>query len=146
MQNGNTRLKFFLGLLISGLLLLGCQHAPASMSGPQNIDIEFELPADKSQPPKRVKGPESAMVDPGDTLNFSVKPGSGAMLLIVLESQSPFVSGDFTVKLSPGAGNNKSLAIATDRKGTYKYILVDVSGNPNADQRPPLDPYIVVKK
>ena len=68
------------------------------------------------------------------------------MLLIIVEQQSPFANGDFTVKLAPGAGKNKKLEIASDRKGQYKYMIVDVSGKPSANTRPPLDPYIIVRK
>ena len=139
--------KKFALLLLASLTLIACQHQqPASMSPAKTVDIEFEIPSNTSESPKQVKGPASADVNPGDHLNFTVKPGSGAMLLIVMEPKSPFVNGDFTVKLSPGAGNNKKLAIANNRKGTYKYIIVDVSGNPSADTRPPLDPYIIVRR
>ena len=133
-------------LILASLALFACQYQPASMSSPKTITVEFELPNDLNKSPKQTKGPIKADVEPGDFFDVSVSPGSGAILLIILDPKSPFVSGDFVVKLSPGSGRNKKLTIANNRKGTYKYILVDVSGKPGANTRPTLDPYIIVRR
>ena len=137
--------KKFTLLLLASLTLFACQQQQIdSVRPPTTVDIEFNFPNNRTAPPDRIKGPERAIVRPGDSINFTAEQGSGAMLLIVMGNESPFVGGEFVARITPGQGN--ALEIADIKDNTFKYIIVDVSGRPSANSRQPLDPYIIIRR
>ncbi len=136
--------KIFI-LIATSLILTACQHAssPDNNEAAKTVDLQFNLPSNIKDPPQISKGPADAKVKSGDFINLSVSPGTGAVLLVINDVKSPFVSGAFTLRVTPG--NSFKETIAPNRTGTYKYTLIDVSGGPSTSQRPPLDPRIIVQ-
>ena len=168
--------KKVITLISLSLVLIGCQHVEQqnqpSASTP-DVTIDFKIPPEIGKPP------EITAVTPATTCNnlnskdvclfggqlikFSFPNGTGSVLLIiehmeaidengntVITQESPFVNGEFVVRLSNGHINrrskrNRTLVLKSrDTEASFKYTIVDVSGRPMLSKRPPLDPYIRV--
>ncbi|WP_251358931.1 hypothetical protein [Kangiella sp. TOML190] len=133
------------------LLCLGCififlsvQPLKADNHFKRLFRLEFDTPEELNRAPRISKGASTITVAPGDQLDLSVSPRTGAVLLIIESETSPFVSGKYRVRINPGRGSNKRLQF-TNVPGSYKYSIVDVSNRDGSERRPVLDPVIIIR-
>ena len=145
----NKKSIYVVGILIFIISLTACANQQYSET-PKTVTVGFELPDSCSQStcskPRQFKGQSTVELNSGDFFEVEVPNGSGAMLLIIQdENKTPFKNGQFVVRLASGEGIKKKLEIAEGVEGSYKYMILDVSGNDSV-KRPPLDPVIIIRR
>lgn len=144
-------------MLVCTFGLAACQNVQMSESGPPNVTMNYVLPDDiKSPPGLGTNTPNLVKVEAGNIVDFKLETSRGnspTLLLVVMgrvadensdviiDVETPFVDGDYTLRLT--RGNNNRQEIASGKNGYYKYSLIDITGNGN-NNRPPLDPKIRV--
>lgn len=139
---------FSSAVLIGFLLCTSVSQAqnPNRVSCPPDCTVEIKIPDNPSQPP--VAGPEIIVGGAGATINFQ---SDGPAMVIFSEDGTPFVNpgGRPVYRFNVSRLNGRSLVIRGDdnpcreedgRLGC-KYIIVD----PGNQERPPLDPYIIIR-
>ena len=147
-------------ILICSIFLVACQTNTVVNPTP-DVTLKFEIPGKINSPPGLKDTPETVDIKEGQIMAFDLKTastekGSRALLLVIegkevagqngtiLKPETPFTSGKYVIKLTPGNNPNNIQTIRDDAEGTYKYILIDRSSNKNSNTRPPLDPKIRV--
>jgi len=112
--------------------------------------VEIEVPGDPSQPPRAV--PPALDTAPGDEIEFK-RNGQGNVLLIFTNpGKTPFVDNQnrpvYSLR-SVQAGrrfkirsDHNPCAETSPGKSDCKYLVVDLK----KPERPPLDPYIIIRQ
>lgn len=131
-------------VISSFILLIASGVAYSAESNGVTHHLEFSLPADQNQPPRISRGAATIFVDAGDELDLSVAGERNAVMFVIESEGTPFASGKYRVIINSGNGNSKKLRFA-DRPGAYKYSIVDMSERRGSDDRPVLDPVIIIK-
>jgi len=144
-------------MLVCTFGLSACQNIHPESSEVADVTLNYVLPDDQQkQPDLGTNTPKLAIVEAENIVNFKLEKSKGSsptLLLVVMgrvadensdviiDVETPFESGDYTLRLT--RGNNNRQTIAKGKNGYYKYSLIDLTGNGN-NTRPPLDPKIRV--
>ncbi len=131
----------FISICISAQPLIADDHDFQAQESVEHY-LEFELPASLSLSPRMSRGDDTIYASSKDVLVVGVKGRGNAVMLVIESAETPFLSGKYRVTIN--SGNKKKLRFA-NKPGSYKYSIVDVSDKNGSEERPVLDPVIIIK-
>jgi hypothetical protein len=136
-------------LLASALFSAGLTALSAPLAAQSPNPVEIGIPGNPSAPPTVV--PTALMVNPGEEIEFKRNGRGNVFVIFTNPGKTPFVDNDGEPVYSfPVVQMGKRFTIRTDTnpcsetapgQSDCKYMIVDLRNS----ERPPLDPYIIIR-